>query len=123
MPNALSRIVLQVNVEPIGLITVEILVAPNGHLSVSYQPASSPSSYSPHQAAGGPPIVRTVELELTVARNANRKSSIKFNEHVALVQGVAAVLRAENGRACAGSLSASAGKPGGSGCSEPRAEV
>ncbi|KAI0039511.1 hypothetical protein FA95DRAFT_1577564 [Auriscalpium vulgare] len=95
MPNALSRIVLEVDVEPIGLITVEILVAPSGHLSVSYQPPSAPSSYSPDQPAGGPPIVRTVELSLAVARNANRKSRVKMAEHVALVQGVAAVLKAE----------------------------
>ncbi|KAI0048600.1 hypothetical protein FA95DRAFT_1605105 [Auriscalpium vulgare] len=93
MPNALSHIVFKVEVEPLGLITIDILVAPNGDLSVTYDSNPAASTYSPDKPAGGPPIVRTVNLSLNVARDANGASSIKLEEVVALVQGVAAVLQ------------------------------
>ncbi|KAI0039141.1 hypothetical protein FA95DRAFT_1577787 [Auriscalpium vulgare] len=92
MPNALSRIIFNLNVEPLGLITIIVLVAPNGRLSVTYDWDPEASTFNPDMPAAGPPIVRTVNVVLQVADNANRSSCLTMTEGVALVQGVAAVL-------------------------------
>ncbi|KAI0039170.1 hypothetical protein FA95DRAFT_1612782 [Auriscalpium vulgare] len=94
MPNTLSHIILAVEVEPLGLVTIEVFVAPNGKLRVSTDSDPGASSYSPDQPAGGPPVVRTVNVALKVAEHANDKSVVKLQEVVALVQGVASVLQA-----------------------------
>ncbi|KAI0038923.1 hypothetical protein FA95DRAFT_1577928 [Auriscalpium vulgare] len=95
MPNTLSHIILKLEVEPLGLIkTLEVFVAPNGRLRVTTDSDPAASSYSPDKPAGGPPVVRTVNLSLKVAEHANDASVVELKEVVALVQGVASVLQA-----------------------------
>ncbi|KAI0040400.1 hypothetical protein FA95DRAFT_1611828 [Auriscalpium vulgare] len=93
MPNSLTHIILAVDVDA-GPIIVDILIAPNGTVSCTWEraPSSTPSEQlSPLAPAGGPPVVRTVELALDVAGDANQKSRVDIiNEEVVLVQAAKA---------------------------------
>ncbi|KAI0038976.1 hypothetical protein FA95DRAFT_1612955 [Auriscalpium vulgare] len=109
MPNTLSHLVLDLGVAFDDLITVDILLLPNGTLYLSWHragvedspeqltgaipPPPSLAEMLSKAPAGGPPVVRTLNLAVTMPGDANRPSRVKWDEDVRLVQGVEEVLR------------------------------
>ncbi|KAI0040185.1 hypothetical protein FA95DRAFT_1577119 [Auriscalpium vulgare] len=108
MPNSLSHIILTVDVEN-GPIVVNVLLYPNGtaNCTWAHAPPDGPSESTPGpratpMQAGGPPVVRTVNISLKVPGNANRGSHVDMRETVELVAAARAffaAMRREQARA------------------------